>query len=105
MWIGFGKTGRMRGSWGSDGGQNRCREGVPPWPSGPSKVKKRGHALIRRVCSGLQKRGGSLVPDFSEAVTLLSGEDRVALLPVAGAEFVGLQRVDHANYFLRVTAH
>src|SRR3546814_18751934 len=31
-------------------------------------------------------------------------QDAFALLPVAGAEFVGLQGVEHAQHFLRVAA-
>src|ERR1700754_985303 len=38
------------------------------------------------------------------ACSLRGLQDVVALLPVAGAEFVGLQRVEHAQHFLRVAA-
>src|SRR4029450_9779968 len=36
------------------------------------------------------------------AASLRGLQDVVALLPVAGAEFVGLQRIQHAQHFLRI---
>src|ERR1700754_1932430 len=40
-----------------------------------------------------------------DMVASLSGlQDLVALLPVAGAKLVGLQRIEHAQHFLRVAA-
>src|SRR6266481_1010335 len=38
------------------------------------------------------------------ASSLRGLQDVVALLPVAGAELVGLQRIEHAQHFLRVAA-
>src|SRR5580698_32401 len=51
------------------------------------------------------RRSESVRPVIStESVGLGSLQSVLALLPVAGAELVGLQRVQHADHFLRVTA-
>src|SRR5512139_2761658 len=57
-------------------------------------------SLRSRAYSGSRSFRTSIDMDSS----LRGLEDVVALLPVAGAEFVGLQRVEHAQHFLRIAA-
>src|SRR5260221_6670204 len=57
-------------------------------------------SLRSRAYSGSRSFRTSMDMDAS-----LGGlQDVVALLPVAGAELVGLQRIEHAQHFLRIAA-
>src|SRR5262245_54169106 len=57
----------------------------------------------------LRSRAYSGSRSFRTSIDMMMGslgglQDLVALLPVAGAELVGLQGVEHAQHFLRVAA-
>src|SRR6266851_4613660 len=57
-------------------------------------------SLRSRACSGSRSFRTSIDMDASSGGL----QDVVALLPVAGAELVGLQCVEHAQHFLRIAA-
>jgi len=54
--------------------------------------------------------GAGLPPTLNDRILitgnwLLDAQRFLTLLPVARAEFVGLQRVEHAQHFLRIASH